>query len=212
MEDGNPGSMKRMVEYHPLAQHYGAWLEGYDWKIYGCGTFRRPECDARAQALGKRFFERLERRLHTPVTYAAVMERRYSGCGLPSIAPHWHFLAASETPVEQMWLGADLIWKRHFGDALILPYDPEGDGAFYVAKLAWHENGVLAVRNLDRLEYHGPADLLEAARANPYVPDQLKDKVFGEYLVSREYPLKPRKRRLTPTELNSTPEHRPSSI
>jgi hypothetical protein len=35
---------------------------------------------------------------------------------------------------------------------------------------------------LDRIEYHGPSDLIVAANANPYVPAHLKDKVHGEFL------------------------------
>jgi hypothetical protein len=142
-----------------------------------------------ATALGKRFFERLERRLRKPVSYAGVVEWRYSGCGLSPIAAHWHFLASSDAAPEYMAGTAQVTWQELFGNALIKPYDPrdpEHDAVYYVAKLAAHQNCNLTVRNLDLLEYCGLSDLLQEAANNPYVPDRLKSRVFGEYLVMRD--------------------------
>jgi len=31
---------KSLKTYNALQQHYGKWLLGYDWDIYGCGTYR----------------------------------------------------------------------------------------------------------------------------------------------------------------------------
>lgn len=140
---------------------------------------------ALAQALGKRFFERLERRLRVPVSYAAVLEHRYSGCGLSPIPAHWHFLAASTAGPNEMARAAQVLWYYLFGNAKIEPYDRSEPGTHYVAKLASHDNGLLVVSKLDRLKYRGAADLVAAAKGNPYVPDRLKDRVFGNYLVMR---------------------------
>ena len=63
--------MKRLVNYNATAQHTGTWLRGYDWNIYGCGTYRQAESEVHAQALMKRFMERLERKLHAPVSFYA---------------------------------------------------------------------------------------------------------------------------------------------
>lgn len=84
---------------------------------------------------------------------------------------------------------AQVTWQELFGNALIKPYDPrdpEHDAVYYVAKLAAHQNCNLTVRNLDLLEYCGLSDLLPEAANNPYVPDRLKSRVFGEYLVMRD--------------------------
>jgi hypothetical protein len=177
--------VKHLVKYDPAAQHYGTWLRGYDWSIYGCGTFRMQESEGRALALGKRFFERLERRLRANVSYAGVLEHRYSGCGLSPIPVHWHFLAASTALPKDMAAMAQVTWQQYFGNAQIQTYDANGEAAYYVAKLAAHQNGMLVVGKLERMEYQGPSDLLAAAELNPYVPDHLKSRVFGEYLVTR---------------------------
>jgi hypothetical protein len=176
--------MKRLVKYDAMAQHTGTWLSGYEWSIYGCGTYRQPESVVRAQILMKRFIERLERRLHAPVSFFAAMERNYSGCGSSPIPVHWHFLAASAAP-DAMASIAHVTWQQYFGNAQITPYDRNGKATYYVSKLASHQNGLFIFGKLDRMEYGGPSDLLAAAEANPYVPDHLKGRVFGQYLVVR---------------------------
>ena len=171
----------RLVKYNAMAQHMGTWLKGFDWNIYGCGTYRNPVSETYAQALMKRFMEHLNRQLRTRVTYFAALERRYSGCGYSPIPVHWHFLAVSDRSESMAALAKDL-WEEKFGNAEIERYDPTKDGAYYVCKLATHPNGLTVINNLDRLEYRGPSDLIAATYSDPYVPDHLKGKVFGEYL------------------------------
>jgi hypothetical protein len=180
--------LQHLVKYNAIAQHYGSWLKGYDWKIYGCGTFRNRVNPTLATALGKRFFERLKRRLRKPVSYVGVVEKRYSGLGLPPIAAHWHFLASAKVAPAHMVRAAHTLWQDKFGNAKIEVYDPRDpnhDAVYYVAKLAGHENGDLIPGRLDLMDYCGLNDLLEEAANNPYVPDRLKTRVFGEYLVMR---------------------------
>lgn len=171
----------RVIKYSPMLQHTGTWLRGYDWQIYGCGTYREEVTAPWAQTLIKRYFDRLRRKLRCPVSYYAGLERRYSGCGGSEIRPHWHFLAAADGS-EGMAEKATDLWKELFGIAKIEPYDANRWGAYYVCKLAVHQNGHVESHGLERLGYHGPSDLIAAARSNPYVPDHLKDKVFGEFL------------------------------
>lgn len=151
----------RLINYNAMAQHTGTWLRGYDWDIYGCGTYREPKNETHAQALLKRFMERLQRKLHAPVSYFAALERRWSGCGdcapmerrwsgwgESPIAVHWHILAASVSN-EAMAPMADSLWSELFGNAKIEPYDANRDGAFYVCNLASHQNGLILSGNLD---------------------------------------------------------------
>ena len=63
-----------LITYNAVAQHIGSWFSGYDWDVYGCGTYREPVSEMRAQALMKRFIERLTRRLRTPVSYFAALK------------------------------------------------------------------------------------------------------------------------------------------
>lgn len=174
----------RLINYNAAAQHMGTWLSGYDWSVFGCGTYRAPVNEVKAQALMKRFVERLTGKLHSPVSYFAALERRYSGCGHSPVRVHWHFLAAGTEPAE-MADEAERLWSDLFGDAKVGPYDSSSTGAYYVCKLASHQNCTILDGGMERLKYNGPTDLIAAAQANPYVPDHLKDKVFGEFLRVR---------------------------
>ena len=175
-------SKPRLIKYTAIAQHIGTWLRGYHWQFYGCGTYRDDHMtETWAQILIKRYFERLSRKLGRTVSYYAVLERRYSGCSGFEIRPHWHFLAAAHG-CEGLEVSAEKLWKERHGIAKIEAYDPDGWGAYYVAKLSGHQNGLVEFYGLERLQYHGPPDLLVASRENPYVPDHLKDKVFGSFL------------------------------
>lgn len=174
----------RLVKYDPMQQHMGTWLLGYDWNIYGCGTYWEPVSQVPAHARLKRFMERLDRKVHPPVSYFAAMERRYSGCGDSPIPIHWHFLAASRNS-ESMTAVAQKLWEDSFGNAKVEQYDRSLDGAFYTCKLANHPNGVITFNNLEKMKYDGPSDLIAVSRENPYVPAHLKDKVFGAYLALR---------------------------
>jgi hypothetical protein len=167
-----------------LAQHWGTYLSGFDWSIYGCGTYRNEVNQRYATITMKRFIERLQRKLHAPVAYFAVLEGRPSGCGLSAIRHHWHFLAASESHEAMATIAHD-IWSERFGNAKIDPYDLKGSAAYYVSKLANHENGHILSGNMDLLHYHGPSDLIAAASDSDYVPKRLKDKTFGDFLVMR---------------------------
>jgi hypothetical protein len=80
---------------------------------------------------------------------------------------------------------AERLWRDLFGHANVEPYDSSLNGAYYASKLVPHQNCTILDGGMERLNYNGPADLIAAAQVNPYVPDHLKDKVFGEYLRVR---------------------------
>jgi hypothetical protein len=179
----------RLVGYDAGAQHYGEWLHGYEWQIYGCGTYRSPVNEAQAHAFIKRFFERLEKRIKATVGFFASMERRYSGCGMSPIPLHWHFLAASENADPSVVARtAKFLWKDKFGDAKVDPYDESRDAAFYVAKCVMLPHCSIEMRFPPFLAYHGSADLLQVATENPFVPEHLKDRVSGPYLRFELFP------------------------
>jgi hypothetical protein len=177
-------SGNRLMTYNAPRQHWGTYLSGFDWDIYGCGTYREPVGAVRAEALMKRYIEHLSRKLKAPVSFFAALERRYSGCGMSPIPVHWHFLAASDPGYRLREIATDL-WMEKFGDVKVDTYDPARNGVFYVSKLAGHPNGAFLFKNMDLFSYQGPKDLIAAAHANPYVPQHLKSKVHGQYLVVR---------------------------
>ena len=174
-----------LMTYHPAQQHWGTFLSGYHWDIYGCGTYREPVSVGRAETLMKRYAERLEGRLKTDVPYFAALEHRFSGCGMSPIDVHWHFVASSSRYAADMDYKAEQLWRAKFGDAKIRPFDPTRNGLYYISKLADHPNGVFLFDKMDFTPYEGASDLIAAAHANPYVPDRLKDVAFGEYLTVR---------------------------
>jgi hypothetical protein len=79
---------------------------------------------------------------------------------------------------------AERLWGQLFGNAKVDPYD-SSLAAYYASKLSPHQNSTILDGGMERLNYNGPTDLIAAAYANEYVPDHLKDKVFGEFLRVR---------------------------
>lgn len=171
-----------LATYDPMAQHYGTWIKGFPWDIYGCGTFRNTVNTKYATVLMKRAMERLEKKLHPPVSYFAVLEGRTSGCGHSPIALHWHFVAASKRP-EGMSTLLTAIWKKLCGICLIQPYDPGLQGVFYLSKLASGSDTPMLENKLELLPNHGPSDLIAAAQASSYVQSRVANKIFGKYMV-----------------------------
>jgi hypothetical protein len=179
----------RLVGYNAGAQHYGEWLRGYDWQIYGCGTYSTPVNERQAHAFLKRFFERLRKRIRASVGFYAALEQRYSGCGMSPIPLHWHFLAASTH--ENAALVAEAaqdLWSGKFGNSKIDEYDATGNASFYVAKCAMLPHCSSEVSFPPFLAYHGPADLLQAAAESPFVPEHLKNRAPGTYLRYESFP------------------------
>jgi hypothetical protein len=71
------------------------------------------------------------------------------------------------------------------GRCTIEYYDPAGAASFYMHKLV-SQGAATYERNLARLAYNGPMDLIEATKHSPYVKHRLSGKTTGEYLVLRE--------------------------
>jgi hypothetical protein len=173
---------KRLTKFNAARQHWGTYLQGFSWDIYGCGTYREPVSEVRAEMLLRRYMENLSKKLRCKVHYFAALERRYSGCGMSPVPVHWHFLAASTT--SNMSNVAEALWNRMFGISQVESYDESKNGAFYIVKCVSDQNGTFLISD-DLAAYHGPSDLIASAHENDYVPNHLKDRVFGEYLVVR---------------------------
>jgi hypothetical protein len=176
--------MTRLKTYHVSSQQYGAFFSGFEWQIFGCGTFRHQVSAEVAEASMRGFLSRLERSLgDCPVASIAVLERRISGCGSSGTHLHWHFLAAAPCQYQSlMFKGALSIWSTHYGDAKIDIYDSRRPGAHYMAKTAALGDFNYLIHNLFRLRYFGPEDIPSAIREDPYVPQHAKNMVFGSTL------------------------------
>jgi hypothetical protein len=182
-------SVGQLVTYRPQQQHYGMFLAGFPWTLYCAGSFRQmPRDDHQATICLNRFLRSLGdamRLRKRDIACYAALEDRTPGLGGRPVRKHWHFLLACpehpllESVAEQLWIASN-GWPK------IEQYDPAKPGVHYINKLI-AEGSFCYYRNLDTLPYSGPSDLITACASNSYVPDRLKDKTSGEYLVRRPF-------------------------
>ncbi len=178
---------RKLSQFNMTCQQYGDFFAGYDWSIFGCGTFKRRVSAAEAPHVMKRYVRELGANVKAWIPYVAAIERRTSGCGYPSIPLHLHFLAACPQQSTTAFLEcARSLWSSTSGNSKINLYDPFGSAAHYIAKLAAHPNFEYMIGNLDRMNYKGPTDLVKAAEDNPYVPGHVKGRSHGKTLVLRD--------------------------
>ncbi len=120
------------------ADAYAKWLGTIPWKLFCTLTFVWRVSDQQAIDVFSRFINLLERQYKSDVGYIRGDEKRFSGCGKPACGRHFHALLASAAPiapemVESVW--TTLAGHRNDGSAaLVLPYDPNQNGASYVLK------------------------------------------------------------------------------
>ena len=150
-----------------LAQLYGDYFKGYSWTVFGCGTFIYTISSQHAEAMLKTYMRRLGKEVRGKVSYIAVLEYRYSGCGLSPIRKHFHFLAACPSQWTNIFPSlASTLWEKMAGLCKIEPYDPLMSGAYYVAKLAAHQQFDWFAGNLELLVHTGEPELLAKDEMN----------------------------------------------
>jgi hypothetical protein len=173
--------------FTPLTEHYGKWLNGFDWRVLGTGTFRRTPRDEHEAVLSlRRFASSLTRAMkfrRRELAYFAVLETaKLSGLG--GVRPHWHFLMSC--PDHPLVLPvAKQLWFLSHGFGHFKPFVRNGGAAHYVSKLL-ADGASYRVANLSTVRYSGPTDLIAAAVGNPRVPDRLKYKTCGRFLVTQQ--------------------------
>jgi hypothetical protein len=181
------GSAKgNLKPFNVTVQYYGEFFRGFPWQIIGCGTYRNYATVAYANKLLAAYFDRLKNSIKAPVAYLAVAERRTSGLGFPAIPLHWHFvMSVPPQHTAETMRNAQILWKKHYGEVKIEPYDRERYGAYYLAKSAGEPNFEYRVHNLDKLSYMGPSDLFKNSQTDPYVPGHARHMTHGETLSIR---------------------------
>ncbi len=73
-------------------------------------------------------------------------------------------MACPENRAAEFTRNAIALWTWSYGDVKIERYDPTRNGAYYIAKLASQSGFDYLLETHDRLDYHGPEDLLAAAK------------------------------------------------
>ena len=132
---------------------YAHWLTQVPWQLIGTFTFAWKVNDQRADKTFDEFINRMEHSLHCDVGYVRGDEKRYSGCGKPACARHFHVLLTSAAPmspayVEGSWMS--MAGNRSDGaGALVKTYDPAFPGVQYVLKLITQPEGDWKFRNLE---------------------------------------------------------------
>ena len=94
----NRPSDHQLITYRPCQQHYGTFISGFDWTLYGTGSFRRlPRDEEEAVFHLNRFSDKLSRAMQfkkDDLAYYAALEDRTPGLGGRPVRKHWHFLVS----------------------------------------------------------------------------------------------------------------------
>lgn len=172
--------------FNTRVQEYGKWLSGFEWSIFGCVTYKRKPSTRSAVENFRRYLRELETSIDSRLAYVAVPEHRISGCGLPPIALHWHFLMACPPHKEYaLFKNCRALWARN-GVSDIQWYQREQSAAFYIAKTAKDVDFEFLFDNLNRLSNTGSSDLASEMAADPYVPEHAKWRTELETLTLRD--------------------------
>lgn len=129
-------------------EDYAEWLSKVPWKLYGTFTFAWKVSDQQADKIFHAFINRMEKHLRCDIVWVRGDEKRWSGCGKPSIPRHYHALFWSAALLHP-WVFAS-EWMSMAGErgdgqgAKVDPYDPERNAIAYALKLInapdgdWH--------------------------------------------------------------------------
>jgi hypothetical protein len=122
---------------HSVVTQYGTWLQTFHWNLFGTLTFdpaKSLHSSLSRRNLLVQYLNSLERHYKRRIRCFWAEEKRWSGCGRPAIAPHFHLLMACDRrPLAPEY--PQQLWDTLGGRAEMRVYDPSLDGAFYCAKL-----------------------------------------------------------------------------
>lgn len=136
-----------------MLDSYAKWLRSVQWKLFCTFTFAWRVSDAQAAKTFGTFINVLERHYRADVGYVRGDEKRFSGCGKPACARHFHVLLACAVALD-----AETIAKRWTAmagnrvegtSASVVPYDPALDGVSYVLKQLYQPDGDWTIRKME---------------------------------------------------------------
>jgi hypothetical protein len=130
---------------HEAKKEYARWLKQIDWKVFCTFTYAWRVSDPQADKTFIEFINRLERSLKSNVGYVRGDEKRFSGCGKPASARHYHAVLTSAIPLEPTWVAS--LWMEMAGHrsdhagAKVDTYNPAANGIEYVLKFISQPEG-----------------------------------------------------------------------
>jgi hypothetical protein len=136
-----------------IVEEYVHWIKDIDWKVFGTFTVAWQASDQQAEKIFAAFIDRLEGTLGCDVCYVRGDEKRFSGCGKPACARHFHALLTYVAPVNACLIAC--LWKDMAGNrsddagALVEEYNASENGARYVLKCINQPDGNWAFRKLE---------------------------------------------------------------
>lgn len=133
--------------------HYAKWLRAIPFQLFATLTFGWRVSDPQAVQVFKVFIDRLETYFRCPICFLRGDEKRFSGCGKPSVPRHFHVLLAAAVRLDPVYVHD--TWaklgggRKHGAGADVRVYDPEQDALKYTLKFALNSdaNGHFADRN-----------------------------------------------------------------
>src|ERR1035437_8553923 len=134
------------------SKEYARWLKQVDWQLFCTFTFAWRVSDQQAIQTFGEFVNRMEQLMRCDVGYVRGDEKRFSGCGKPACARHFHVLMTCTVPAEHEYVEA--LWMSMAGTriddagAQVKPYDPNLNGASYVLKFINQVDGDWAMRKM----------------------------------------------------------------
>ena len=137
---------------HQTVEQYAHWVGLVPWQLICTLTFAWRVSDEQADKIFAAFIDRLETARKCNVAYVRGDEKRFSGCGKPACARHYHVLLASEKPLDPSVV--EVLWKSMAGNrsdnagAQVELFDADQNGISYVLKAINHEQGNWTFRKL----------------------------------------------------------------
>lgn len=141
-----------------IVTQYGNWLRTFNWDLFGTLTFdpgRQSHSELSRITLLDVYYHELERQYRRHVRCFWAEDKRWSGCGLPAIAPHFHvLLACDRNPLIPDF--PTVLWNNLAGHAEIRTYDCSRGAAFYCAKLIPSPDAHYGFKGFDSSRPDGP--------------------------------------------------------
>lgn len=141
------------IQDQQAIDEFALWLKKIQWKFFCTFTFAWRVSDGQAEKVFDAFIDRLECHSRCEICFVRGDEKRFSGCGMPASARHFHVLMTCVAHVHSEFIKSlrmSMGGNRADGaGAQVKEYNPNKNGVRYVLKHIYQPEGNLAFRNLE---------------------------------------------------------------